>query len=65
MGADNSPRPESELEDYLLKKQVVELLEIIAQLGEGEIRSISCQFGLPVAVEIQRQATFDEGDRDA
>lgn len=55
MGADHGPRPEASLPDFWLKKQITDLLETIAELGEGEILSIECQHGLPVVVEIERQ----------
>jgi hypothetical protein len=56
MGGDNSPRPESRLPDFWLKKQIVELLETIATLGEGEIRSIEIAHGLPLLVEIEHRS---------
>jgi hypothetical protein len=55
MGADNAPRPEATLPDFWLKRQVIELLETIAELGEGEIRSIEIAHGLPLMVEIERR----------
>ena len=38
---------------------MVELLEIIEELGEGEIRSIEIAHGLPLTVEIERQPALD------
>ena len=61
MGGDNSPRPESSLPDFWLKKQTIELLETIAKLGEGEIRSIEVAHGLPLVIEIERRPVFDGG----
>jgi hypothetical protein len=55
MGGDNRPRPESTLPDFWLKKQLVELLETIADLGDGEIRTIEVAHGLPLLVEIERR----------
>ena len=60
MGGDNSPRPESTLPDFWLKKQLVELLETVASLGDGEIRSIEVAHGLPLLVEIVRQPEVGE-----
>lgn len=60
MGADNSPRPESTLPDFWLKKQLVELLETIGELGDGEIRTIEVAHGLPLVVEIERCPIFGE-----
>ena len=65
MGGDNGPRPEAALPDFWLKKQTVDLLETIAELGEGEIRSIECQHGLPLTVEIERHPVFQGDQRDA
>ena len=65
MGGDNSPRPESELPDFWLKKQIVDLLEIIARLGEGEIRSIEIAHGLPLLVEIEQRPLPNKGGTDA
>jgi hypothetical protein len=61
MGSDNGPRPESELPDFWLKRPVVELLETIAELGEGEIRRIEVAHGLPLTVEIERRPVLDGG----
>jgi hypothetical protein len=46
MGADNAPRPEVDYADFRLKDGVIELLEIIARLENGEIRSIEVRCGL-------------------
>ena len=61
MGSDNGPRSESSLPDFWLKRQMIELLETIAELGDGEIRSIDVQHGLPLMVEIERRPIFDLG----
>jgi hypothetical protein len=45
MGADNGPRPEVASADFRLKDGVIELLEIIARVGTGEIRSIEVRCG--------------------
>jgi hypothetical protein len=64
MGIDNASRPEAGLSDFLLKKQTVDLLETITDLGNGEIRSIEVQHGLPLLVEIERPP-FDRVHPDA
>jgi hypothetical protein len=64
MGGNNGPRSESGLTDFWLKKQTIELLDTITQLGEGEIRSIEIQHGLPFTVEIERTSIFDGGGED-
>jgi len=65
MGSDNRLRPEAGLTDFWLKKQMVELLETIETLGNGEIRSIEIAHGLPLLVEIERRAASDAADSDA
>ena len=64
MGGDNGPRPESSLPDFWLRKQMVELLETIVGLGEGEIRSIEIAHGLPLVVEIERRPDVSGGHGD-
>lgn len=59
MGGDNNRRSESALPDFWLKRPMVELLEIIEKLGEGEIRSIEIAHGLPLTVEIERRPAPD------
>ena len=53
MGADNAPRPEMGYADFRLKDGVIELLQMIARLDNGEIRSIEVRLGLPVSAEIE------------
>jgi hypothetical protein len=60
MGSDNASRSEATLEDFLLKRQVIDLLETIAELGDGELRSIEVQHGLPVLVEVERHLNGGE-----
>lgn len=55
MGGDNGSRPEVSFSDFRLKDGVVELLQIIHHLGDGEVRSIEVRCGLPVNVEIDWQ----------
>ena len=52
MGADNGPRPEIGYADFRLKDGIIELLEIIARLQDGEIRTIEVRCGLPISAEI-------------
>jgi len=53
MGGDNAARPEASYADFRLKDGVVELLQIIERLGNGEILSIEVRCGLPVSLEIE------------
>jgi hypothetical protein len=53
MGADNQPRSEAELQDFSLKRQTIEMLQVIADLGEGEILLIEAKNGLAFSMEIE------------
>ena len=59
IGGENGPRPELSCDDFLLKKQTVELLEAIADLGNGTVLIIDVKHGLPFAVEIELAASVD------
>ena len=61
MGGENSPRPETDLEDFWLKHQTVEMLQAIIDLRDGEVLSIEVKHGLPFAVEIERRAELAGG----
>jgi hypothetical protein len=66
MGGDNAPRPEAALADFLLKRQTIDLLDVVAKLGDGEIRTIEVHHGLALMVEVERQPDFhDPGCADA
>jgi hypothetical protein len=63
MGGENTSRAEAEYGDFRLKHGVIELLEIIARLSDGEVRLIEVRFGLPVTVEIE-WAGMTDGSSD-
>jgi hypothetical protein len=46
-GADNGPRPESSLDDFVLKVEVRELFDAITEIGDGVIERIEVRHGLP------------------
>ena len=52
-GADNQRRPEADLEDFYLKEPVIEMLDALADLRDGEVRSIDVRHGLPISIEIE------------
>jgi len=54
-GGENGPRAEIGYGDFRLKHGVVELLELISGMEQGEIRSIEIRFGLPCTVELEWQ----------
>ncbi len=66
IGGDNNPRPETALPDFWLKQQTIEMLEAIAELGEGEVLSIEVKHGLPFSMEVEladARTTAGEGGR--
>lgn len=63
IGGENGPRPELSCEDFLLKKQMIELVEAISDLGEGRVLTIDVKHGLPFAVEIELEASADQPRR--
>jgi hypothetical protein len=55
MGSRNGPRDEAELRDFWLKEPVIDLLQIIRELGDGEVLTITVMHGLPQVAEIQHR----------
>ena len=53
IGGDNGRRLEASLSDFVLKKDVVELLGQITNLGNATIRSIEIKHGLPFKMTIE------------
>jgi hypothetical protein len=49
-GGENGPRPETELADFELKREVVELFEHFGQLKNGVVHSLEVKHGLPFKV---------------
>ena len=41
---------------------MIEMLQVIADLGDGEVLAIEVQHGLPFAVEIEFRGENDDGD---
>ena len=60
IGGDNAPRPEFSCEDFLLKKQTIELLEAISNLVDGAVLTIDVKHGLPFGAEIEFGAPIDK-----
>ncbi len=52
-GGDNGPRPEMAKADFALKAPVRELLAQLEALGDGVIRSIEIQRGLPFRMTVE------------
>ena len=64
MGADNSPRPEAALRDFLLKHQTIEMLQAIADLGEGKVLTIEVKNGLCFSLELEHRFPSVGGSHD-
>lgn len=56
-GGDNGRRLEASLSGFVLKKDVVELLSQITNLGNATIRSIEIKHGLPFKMTIEEGVT--------
>lgn len=52
LGGVNGPRPELAHENFLLKDQVVELLEHLRDLGHAEIEVLEVKHGLPFRMTV-------------
>jgi hypothetical protein len=53
LGAQNGPRSESDLEDFRLKEQVIELFQTMDEVRDGTFL-ITLKHGLPFSVEVER-----------
>ena len=51
--AENGPRPESVIEDFALKAQVRDLFAHLDALGNGTIRRLEVQHGLPFRMQVE------------
>ena len=51
-GGDNGPRPESALGDFPLKRQIVDLMTLLDEVGDGRIALVEVLHGLPHRVEV-------------
>src|ERR1035438_788697 len=43
IGGENGPRPERAHDDFLLKRQTIEMLEALRKLGDGKVLAIEVQ----------------------
>jgi hypothetical protein len=53
MGSRTGPREEIGLQDFWLKQPVIDLIQTIREIGDGEILSITVMHGLPHVVEVR------------
>ena len=54
IGAENGPRPESAIPDFLLKNQVIELFEHFDRMGDATVACIDVKHGLPFKLVIEQ-----------
>lgn len=50
-GGENGPRPESNLDDFVLRAQVLDLLARLGSIGNGTIRCLEVKHGLPFRMQ--------------
>lgn len=55
-GAQNGPRPEATLRDFVLKAQFVEFFAWLDTLGDGVIERLEVQHGLPFRIVVEQSA---------
>ena len=51
-GAENGPRPELALEDFALKREVMDLFEALRGLENGATVSIETKYGMPFKMTV-------------
>ncbi len=51
--AENGPRPESSLEDFVLKAQVLDLFAQLDSLDNGTIHCLEVKHGLPFRMQVE------------
>lgn len=52
----NGPRPERDNADFVLKQEVVLLLDALSNLGDGIIKTLEVKYGLPFLMCIEEPA---------
>ena len=52
--AENGPRPESAIADFVLRTQVVDLFNEIDRVGNGVIESLSIKHGVPFGMSVEQ-----------
>jgi hypothetical protein len=61
IGAGDDPRPEMNKKDFLLRAQIIELLEHINRVGDGRIAVIEVRHRLPFRLVVERSASGGVG----
>ena len=55
-GGNNEPKQEFNSKDFLLKTQVVQLLQQLEKLGDGTVQSLEIKHGLPFRMIVEETA---------
>lgn len=55
-GGENGPRPESSLNDFVLKASVRDFLARLDAIGDGTIRCLDVKHGLPFRMQVEEMA---------
>jgi hypothetical protein len=55
-GGESGPRPETQIGDFALKRQQVELLQAMAEIGDGVIERLEVKHGLPFRLIVAERA---------
>ncbi|MCK4873632.1 MAG: hypothetical protein KAS72_12995 [Phycisphaerales bacterium] len=58
-GGDNGPRPEAEIGDFALKRQVQDLLVQLDRIGDGLIEVLVVKHGLPFSMQVAEDSEVD------
>ena len=56
LGGQSGPQPERDQDDFILKQEVVTLLEHLAQMGSGKVCLLEIKHGLPFLMRIEERA---------
>ncbi|NCO52736.1 MAG: hypothetical protein GW875_11650 [Deltaproteobacteria bacterium] len=56
LAGQSGPRPERDQDDFILKQEVVALLEHLAQMGRGKVCLLEIKHGLPFLMRIEERA---------
>ena len=53
IGGENSPRPELAKKDFVLRHEIIEFFTHLERMGDGVVRHVEVQRGLPFKVRIE------------
>jgi hypothetical protein len=57
---DNGPHPAHDADDYTLRREIVTFLQLLQQIGDGDLLNLEVRNGLPFTFE--REETFTPDD---